>query len=79
MKKPTLYDFLIRVGGLAAFVVIAIQLTKAFMPGYEAKVVVVISLLVICGMCIRTWVQRSKTIRKKTHTSASNQEENGSD
>lgn len=65
MKEPTFFDFVVRVGGLAAVFAISILLTTVFFPGYESQVIVVIALFVVCVTSIRAWVQHVKVTRAK--------------
>ena len=53
IKNPTWKDFVVRVGGAAAVIVVVIFGAQAFIPGHEGVAVIVASLVLIAFVGIQ--------------------------
>jgi len=62
MSEPTWSQYLIRVGGMGAFIAVSILVTTNFFPGYEGHVVLTIAGVVLGYTFFMGW--RSKNRRK---------------
>lgn len=66
IKNPTLKDFIPRVGGALAAIVLVIFATRAFAPGHEGVVVMIASLVLIAVAVIQSvWHDRSNKNTKQ--------------
>ncbi len=63
MSEPTWSQYLVRVGGMGAFIAVSILLTTNFFPGYESHVVLTIAGIVLGYTFFIGW--RSKYKRKR--------------
>ncbi len=69
IKNPTWKDFVIRVGGVSAIIVVVIFGAQKFIPAYEGIAVIVVSLVLVVFVGIQE--VRHNMYKKKSKQSSS--------